>query len=799
MGLDIIEIALEKISDSQEFEKLANEVLYAEGYYDIKPMPGGNDFAQDAIEDKFYLSEGTARTVFQYSLQGYSKGKIEKTIERLLESKIIFSELVYVTNKMVTGENQEKLRKGVRKDFHIPLTIYEKETFITRLSDIRNGLFTRHFPDIDQQVASLKNNRPRFSEEADKSLELSLLKVSIAFTFNAEANKTRKDIFDHLILSLIYDSKKELLSFDEILSIYKTNVGATTLNVDQIKSTLTRLKDNKQIQLTDSDYSLTVETIKKLEASTIIANQYTDALLEDIYSTVSAISAITFSQQERARIKKNSLEVLLEVFKFYGIELTNQYLDQTLPNTFDIGLQEHFVSVASKNLPSKIGDLLIASIGQILKSPSITQATTIANWGKAYLGVKIMNLDPNLKELQHSQFSKKTFILDTDFLLHCIIKERPNQKYYCQILKDLLNLGCKVIIPTKVFEECLNNASISHRSYAYFGESLHGLNDESVEYEVKNLFVQGYFFYYKTRKANFANYLSNYFDDRSPISFFKDVIYDSLPTTIEIVDLATLNIPIPSGEFEKFRDKLYEKLLKQEKAKYRTKEQTGELATNDTLLYLTCYYLNRQETNPGRILGGKAYLLTQSLKYLRCAKDIGLVDIITTKPQILATLLDLVGKVEIHPIEYIKLMDNPLLIYSVEQCWADVQILVKSGIDLGDKSIPRLRWDLQEKLHEQIAAYNNIDDNDLEDTGLRQNKKMQKFFDLVNDAKKLGYRNLPEIDAFINELATKDDITDELNTKLSEVSSQYETLKAEIERFGKRRQHYLGKIDKKKK
>jgi hypothetical protein len=493
--------------------------------------------------------------------------------------------------------------------------------------------------------------------------------------------------------------------------------------------------------------------------------------------------------------------VLLEVFKLYGIELTNQYLDQKLPSTFDIGLKDHFASIAKKNLSPKIGDLLIATIGQIIKSPTKSQANTIGNWAKAYLAVKIMNFDPNLKELQHAQFSKKIFIIDTDILLNCIVIERPNQVYYIRILKDLLRLGCKIIIPINVFEECLNNASISHRSYTFFGESLHGLNEEFIEYEVKNLFVQGYFHYYKSHKTNFVNYISNYYDERNPVMFFKDVIYDVLPSEIEIIDLATYKIVIPPIEFENFRNKLHEKLLKQEKAKYRTEEQTKELATNDTLLYLTCYYLNRQDLNPGKVLGGKAYLLTQSLKYFKCAKDVGLVDIVTTKPQTLATLLDLVGKVEIHPQEYIKLMDNPLLVYCVDQCWTDVQTLVKSGINLDGKSLPRLRWDLQETLHDQIATYNSteVDDSNLGGKRLNENAKLQKFFDLLKDAKKLGYKNLPEIDSFIEELESKNDITEDLNIKLNEVSNQFETLKSEVDRFGKRRRYYLDRIGKKKK
>lgn len=799
MGLDLVEIALDRLTDDQEFEKLATETLYEEGYYDIVPMPGGNDFGQDAIADKFYESISDTRTVFQYSLQGYSKGKIEKTIARLKEVGIKFTELVYVTNKMITGENQEKLKKAIRKDYRLPLTIFEKETFVSRLSNFSNGLFARHFPDIDKQIAALKANKPIISEETGKGLELSLLKVSIAFTFNKAAAKTRKDIFEHLILSLIYDSKKEALTIDELKDIYKSSIGHSTYNEEQIKSALVKLKEDKQIEESDSLIKLSDKAIQHLEATTILANQYTDTLLEDIYASVSSVSPVTLSKQDKLRIKRNALEVLIEIFKFYGIELTNQYLNQQLPNTFDIGLKEHFASIAKHNLTPKVGELLIASIGNILKSPTTIQAATIASWSKAYLGVKIMNFDPNLKELQYAQFSKKIFILDTDILLNCIVKERPNQMYFVEIIKDLLKLGCKIVIPTNVFEECLLNASISHRSYTFFGDSLHGLNDEFVEYEVKNLFVQGYFHYYKKYKTNFINYLSNYYDERNPKAFFQEVIYDVLPKEIEIVDLSSFNVQIPTAEFERFKNRFYERLQKQEKARYRTPDQTKELAKTDTALYLTCYYLNQQENNPGKVLGGKAYLLTQSFKYLKCAKDIGLTDIVTTKPQTLATLLDLIGKVNIHPREYIKLMDNPLLIYSVDQCWNDVQLLVKSGVNLQGKSLPRLRSDLQESLHDQIAAYNNLNPDVLDPkASTNGNEKLSKFFDLVKDAKRLGYKNLPEIELFMKEMESKKDITEDLSEKLKEVSKQYETFKAEVERFGKRRQHYLDKISKKK-
>ncbi len=97
MSLDIIEIALDRMSDFAEFERLATEIMYLEGWYDIKPLGGVADLGQDAISERLFKSGGTERTVFQYTLQEYLPGKVTDTVEKLRENKIDFSELVVVT------------------------------------------------------------------------------------------------------------------------------------------------------------------------------------------------------------------------------------------------------------------------------------------------------------------------------------------------------------------------------------------------------------------------------------------------------------------------------------------------------------------------------------------------------------------------------------------------------------------------------------------------------------------------------------------------------------------------------
>ena len=97
MALDIVEIALNSMTDAFGFEKLAAEVMHGEGYHDIKLLGGVGDLGQDAVQDRFYYREGRVRIVFQFTLEDYIAGKLRDTAEKLERNRVEFSELVIVT------------------------------------------------------------------------------------------------------------------------------------------------------------------------------------------------------------------------------------------------------------------------------------------------------------------------------------------------------------------------------------------------------------------------------------------------------------------------------------------------------------------------------------------------------------------------------------------------------------------------------------------------------------------------------------------------------------------------------
>jgi hypothetical protein len=800
MSLDLVEIALDRLTDSEEFEKMATEVLYEQGHYDIRPMPGGNDFGQDAIEDKFFIENGRTRTVFQYSLQSYAKGKIEKTLKRLLGVGIEFSNFVYVTKRPISGEVQENLKRQVRKDYKVNLDFYEKGTFVLVLSKFKNQIFNRRFPNIDKQVEQLKSVKPILSEPQEKAIEISILKTAIALSFNKAANKARKDIFDNLLLAIFYFAETKFDSLETIVSFFKKNLDPNFDQADQIKASIDRLKKENLVSYQAGYYCITKDAVRKIEARNIILNQKVEVLLGKVLDQIAVLTTKVFSLDEQNRIKRNAEEVLVEIFKLHGLEISSQlFLEKIVSDKSEFIQKELLVSTAKKGVSPEVGEMLVTVIANILRHPTEEEAEIISNMVKAFLAVKIMNLDPNLKELKHSNLSQKYFFIDTDFLLNCVIKERPDQEYYLKILRSLSDLGCNIILPQSVFEETLNHAAIAHRSYHYFGPGLHSLAEEFVDFHVKNLFTQGYYYYYQRYKSSFDQYISNYYNPDYAEDYFLEIIEETLPKGVRIGNLKDLRVDYPQEKFDQLSEYYFDRIWESEKSKYRTESQVRKMAASDAELFLVCYYLNRQKMDQERVLGGKAYLLTKSYRYIKGAKTVGLEDIITAAPQTIASVLDLLGKAEFTNRDYLRLLNNPLMVYSVQECWTDVEFLIKLGLNLNGKSLTNLRWEFNSVLHDQIKGFIDSRDNHDSKIGMLtpSEETLQDYSEFVDKAEKMGYEVVPEIGGFISKIKNLGKENKNLKEENEKLKDDYQILRTEISKLSAKRQRYLDSITKK--
>lgn len=804
MSLDLVEIALDCFTDYRNFEKIANEIMRDEGYPNIKPLGGTADKGRDAICESYFISsEGKNISVFQYTLEDYLPGKINNTIERLNNAKVEFNELVIVTPHDISTERKDTMTREARKNYNVSLSIFDRKTLVNRLSNFDNGIFYRHFPDIQRQIHTITAKQPLLTDTDAKDLEIAMLRSSLTFTFNKEAPRVRNTIFDSLTLSVLINNTDDGILVNDFYQKFTTSIGIQ-LPTPQVEASLRRLASKGIVNVVNGEGELVTLTnsAKQFMSGTIIrANEATHSLIVDIIDNISRSTEISLSARDQGIIKTNTRNLLVKLFRLFGMELANLVLkDATLPPV-DLDTSEDLLNIAKDNLSPHLGELLIRAFSEILRNPTEEQAETLKNWSLAYLGVQIMNLDPCLRELQATRFAKKTFILDTDFILDCLVRECPWSNTYLNLVRSLRTLGCRVIIPTTCISECILHAQISPRTYNHFGDTLLLFSEPFILEHVWNVFVKGYYYAKKNYQiaptTSFEEYLANYYEPHDEARYMTEVVNDRFPEGVELVDLSSLlENDIPEDQLSTIRAAFHEIHSSAKKSEYREEREIKQLSDTDAHLFLTALRLNMTGGNKvNEVLGGHCYIVTSSIKYRRCARKSGLKDVVTTRPQELIAILELIGNIDIIPTEFIRLFENPLLIYAVQQDWDDVQTLLNGGIDLTNKSLPRLRWDLDQELHSKIAALNEAEKYE-ETAGEEATVGIgdKEYLELIRSASKRGFKKIPELETFMQALEAEEKKAEVKEEQYNELLQNYRVLEEKITYFGKRRQRYLKRI-----
>ena len=281
--------------------------------------------------------------------------------------------------------------------------------------------------------------------------------------------------------------------------------------------------------------------------------------------------------------------------------------------------------------------------------------------------------------------------------------------------------------------------------------------------------------------------------------FARDVINVQFPSNVKIVDPSTmLSDDLRSDLVELVRAELVKLSERSPRPGWRSKEENEQLAYTDAKLFVTAIQINAAGVDPGAtncILGGTCYIITDSGKYLRSAKELVIRDVVTTRPQKLLALLEVATGPMVDDVAFVRLFENPLLSHTVEQLWPDVRLLLGNGIGLAGRNLVRLRWDLDRTLHGRISALQIADERvEAEGEGAADDTGDREYIDLFREATALGYSLQPVLKSLQQALDQARDQAEGERTAKEHLKGQFDLLAAEIERFGKKKQRYLKRI-----
>ena len=794
--MDKIELALSRYTDFFHFEQLCIEVMGYYGYPRIKKIGGYKDDGVDALSSDIYHDDTQITRVFQFTMQKDIKGKIKNTINKLRINGVSFDELILVTSQIVN--NIDSLTKSFRLENTKTLQIYDLNTFVTIINQHKE-LLIRYFPNLNTQIEADFFRDNIFSDSAEDQLNMSMIKSTLLYSLSPElkTQQQRKNLFDKAVLSLI-SMVDEGGSIDEIMDEFHKKFGKILME-EQVRASLQRLSSKNLCISVENRYKASKKAKMEMMEGIEHVEQRTNALIDDIIAQTHVVATgIKCSKDDDKQMMLNIRKTLNLFFKFYGTDLA---LNADVISS-DLVRKQELIKILSDNLPVDLSECLIYSLGCILSNPTDEQAATISLWAKAFIGTQLMKLDPMLSAFQKNAFGDKIYILDTDFVLNCMVKHARFSEVYSYLLNELLRMKCQIYIPDSVVREVIIHAEYSQRNYNYFKNTFEAM-DESIVYEkVQNVFVIDYFVSQLKGKADFSensfsSYIHNIYEPSDPYNYMLEVMHSVLSKDIVIGDTSLCDkANIELGELETLTQAIYAETIKTYKAGYRSEEENMQIAKTDAELYLIARNLNKDQPadNNNMLLFGKAYLITNSTRSIRCAEKNNILSKVIAKPSILIALISEIGMFDVSNKSIINLLDNPFLAEIVEENWDGMKLLMESGVDLRGKSLPRLKRDLKHVIHALMTADVNLDDRDEENMDIPQMEDLEQYVHYANILHSQGYRLIPAAEKLIGTF-------EKMRADAESQQEVNERIQEEIEKIGKRKQGYLrriGKIDSRK-
>lgn len=608
----------------------------------------------------------------------------------------------------------------------------------------------------------------------DQDLERAMLQTSLLF-IKSNIKDSRASLFQKYILALIISGKAN--NVDEVLDCYQHAFPNNYIDKTQVDSALNSIKNMVSI---DTNGIFVVKDKVRNEAESYLSNiqKDLDSIVDEVFLSVKNTYNKTIFNEKQ--IKSN----IKECFEYYFRVASISFFG--LDERKEVNEYAQIESIAKNNLNQQSDELfqqIVYSIGQVLDTPTDEQSKILEAMARMHVTSQIMNMDPMLANFKAVQLRSKTFILDTDVVLHAITKNAQHSKQYLMMLKQLINCGCKIYIPQEVIQEVYNHAEASLKRYPFVSHLI-GKENKDAPKMLKNVFIEDYhnsILKEKKFSMDWKHYIQDYYDIEYGVAMTTDVIKDALGKDLKygcLPDGANIN----PAEKESLYERVFEETQKTDKAYHREYEKNEDIANTDTIIYLSVKSLNeniREEKTSqlkADLLMKNYYFLSSSTRVHLCAKERNLDSRIICNPRELLAYLAEIGNIEKDKIKYTQLFDNPFMAYTAMIVKDDIDTLVKAGVDISGGKIVRMRYELSKEIHSLLTISNS-----------------DEYLAVYDELKSKGYSYTQIVTDVIENRYEDQKRIEQLKSELSEAKKTLESKEREIAklRYEKRT---LGKV-----
>lgn len=632
-----------------------------------------------------------------------------------------------------------------------------------------------------------------FSESTQDKLTKAMLECSMLFSLsrNASLSNGRKDMFLQTVFAITCSDSREWTEKD-VHDVFHDRFSKD-YDLEIIRKAIQKLTKDGWLIPNGNGLVPDEKIAMKIREEDSKIGERTEAIFNAIIENAKQQLDGKLTEAESEQMRENIKNAFNLYVRMYGFE---SFVNKDIKSTTDIVDDDDIVKAAIKDISEEKGEILVGILSDLLENPTREQAETMELWVKIHIGTQVMRLDPQLSELEAQNLKDKKFVLDTDFLLYCLVTHPKQSKSYRRLLRILRKVGCQLIIPEDVAIEVLRHAQCAESNYKRFAKMLKAINRETVELKANNVFVKDFCLYdlESNHRQTIKQYMdNNYLDNDEPLEFMKQVIRDELK--IEPGNDALEVDQEYQPYMEGLKDRICQRTRKKDSDKWRSEEEIEALSKTDARLYLSVLSMNKKikDSDRGELLRASAYLVTGTTKSIKSAQEMGIHRNFVTRPELLINLMAEIGEFDDPKQGFVNLFDNPFLAHVVDSNWVMIRNLSEAGLNMHDKSTTKLKKDLGTVYHKYLTNDADVEVIDTtQDFDVVKIKHAKDFFAFADDVNELDYQLIPELQEMVNEYR------DQTNKRMAAEEKQR---KAEqlLAQKGHGYKAYLDKISKSKK
>ncbi|MCQ2352191.1 MAG: hypothetical protein MJ033_01780 [Victivallaceae bacterium] len=576
------------INDGKIFESFAQEFLCAVLGSDLIPVGGIHDLGIDAMLWEANKNEDY-RIIYQISIDE-SASKIYNTLDKLQKNNIIFDELRFVTNGIIT--QHDKLRTEAFKKYHVMLQTYDLKWLCGQISDERcarvfNSFLDRYYYEFEQigktRIIQDFDGDPRIFiflrqqlDNADSIDKLQDFVLDSIIIFALEGTDPDKNIF--LTKQKIFDKIKGIVPvrIDEELF---------TKRLDFLSTKPRKINHHAK----EDAYCLPYQTRKTIQE----CNLHDEAMLMCFRKCIKERlpeyqMGDCFTADE---ITENIIFVFNNIFKNSGYEFSSFVLNNRPSQRITQDLPSIITSVVAEKLKTQtkqkqelLCELLFRIIRTIIYSPKDEEKNYLSALSKTYMTLFMLQAEPKVAQYLQTVANKLEVYVCSSILIPALAEIRAPEKNrrLWNLLRMARTAGVKFYINTSILEEIVQHIENKIREYETYyagNESLY--TDREIISHIDSIIIRGFFYHRLSNpQLSFYRYVDEFVDPNAKWSMKKQELKEFLKNEFGIdfssreQDLLT---KIDEGELKLLTDNL-EKL-----------KPTRQQALNDAKTILMIY------------------------------------------------------------------------------------------------------------------------------------------------------------------------------------------------------------------